>query len=250
MEFIQRESLRDGEEALYVPKTHGFFTARHMAFSLPFFLGLVFLWLTAESRVASFAWLAGSADAAAMRFSIKGVFLSAVIVVLLVFIWRVFRYLNTEYCVTDKRLIVKKGVVRIATSEITLGRVGNIRCLQGPLGRIFNYGTVRVSGVGGGTLAFRMVRDPYGFRRAIIEAVENAPDAIALGERRSAKPAGANGGKATDDIRRYGVFLKTLPDADKKGKNAKSQTAQNNIPEQRRQKPNEAKNNGYKAQKA
>src|ERR1044071_5975096 len=58
------------------------------------------------------------------------------------------RYKSVELAVTTKRLIVKHGFVRRQTVEINLNRVESVQVEQGLLGRLFNFGTLIVSGTG------------------------------------------------------------------------------------------------------
>jgi uncharacterized membrane protein YdbT with pleckstrin-like domain len=93
-------------------------------------------------------------------------------IVLIVFLCRLFQFLCTEYGVTNKRLMIKKGVIRLQTAEIPTDRIESIYCKQGLLGRIFCYGTVCISGVGGMNPLFFMVCKPYSLRLKIVEFVE------------------------------------------------------------------------------
>jgi uncharacterized membrane protein YdbT with pleckstrin-like domain len=80
------------------------------------------------------------------------------------------RKATSEFAVTNRRVIVKVGVIRRTTLEINLVKVESIGVDQSLLGRLLNYGTIAVVGTGGTREAFNDIADPMGFRRAVNEA--------------------------------------------------------------------------------
>lgn len=80
------------------------------------------------------------------------------------------RYKSVELAVTTKRIIVKHGFVRRQTVEINLNRIESIQVEQGLLGRLFDFGTLIVSGTGTSHAPLTGIADPMGFRKAFIEA--------------------------------------------------------------------------------
>ena len=80
------------------------------------------------------------------------------------------RYKSVELAVTTKRIIVKHGFVRRQTIEINLNKVESIQVEQGLLGRIFNFGTLIVSGTGTSHAPLIGIAEPMGLRKAFIEA--------------------------------------------------------------------------------
>jgi uncharacterized membrane protein YdbT with pleckstrin-like domain len=87
------------------------------------------------------------------------------------------RYKSVELAVTTKRLIVKHGFVRRQTVEINLNRVESIQVEQGLLGRLFNFGTLIVSGTGTSHAPLTGIAEPMGFRKAFIEAQDSGKGA-------------------------------------------------------------------------
>jgi uncharacterized membrane protein YdbT with pleckstrin-like domain len=85
--------------------------------------------------------------------------------VLLVPPW--IRSISSEFAVTNKRVLVKVGLVRRHSLELLLQKVEGIGVDQGILGRILGYGTITVSGTGGTREAFRMIASPLEFRRQV-----------------------------------------------------------------------------------
>ena len=210
MKFIKNKNLQEGEELLYVPQIHWFYTVKHMVFSLPFFLALLIFWYTADSFT-SFAGI----EYLMVRFAIKHIFLVATLFILLVFVWRIFLYLSTEYGVTNQRLMMKRGIIRLLAIEIPIDRIESIHCRQGLFGRLFHYGTVCVSGIGGKTLVFYMVHRPYAFRRKIAEIIQkNKSITVVHGDlpKPAARPEPV---QEKEPIYRYGTFIRVLPEKQK-----------------------------------
>ena len=69
----------------------------------------------------------------------------------------IIRVMTTELALTNKRVIAKTGLI----------------ISQGIIGRIFNYGTVIVSGTGGIRTPIPFITEPTEFRRVVNEFLEN-----------------------------------------------------------------------------
>jgi uncharacterized membrane protein YdbT with pleckstrin-like domain len=80
------------------------------------------------------------------------------------------RNATSEFAVTNRRVIVKEGLIRRNTLELNLAKVESIGVDQTLLGRMLNYGTIVVVGTGGTREPFASLADPIGFRRAVNEA--------------------------------------------------------------------------------
>ena len=84
------------------------------------------------------------------------------------------RYKTTELAITTKRVIVKSGFIRRRTIEININKVESIQVDQEILGRIFNFGTLLISGAGNPQAPIVGISKPMEFRRAFIEAQDRA----------------------------------------------------------------------------
>jgi uncharacterized membrane protein YdbT with pleckstrin-like domain len=84
------------------------------------------------------------------------------------------RYKTTELAITTKRVIVKSGFIRRRTIEININKVESIQVDQEILGRVFNFGTLVISGAGNPQAPVAGISSPMEFRRAFIEAQEQA----------------------------------------------------------------------------
>jgi len=80
------------------------------------------------------------------------------------------RYKTTELAITSKRVIAKFGFISRRTVEINIKKVESIQVDQGILGRVFNYGTLVISGAGDPQAPIPGISEPMAFRRAFIEA--------------------------------------------------------------------------------
>jgi membrane protein YdbS with pleckstrin-like domain len=170
MTFIKKKNFLIGEELLYTPQLHWIYFINPMVFIII----LIIVWVNAGALV-NYLELPKDAFDIYNRIinnSINYIFLALIFIVLLYLVRRILLYLNTEYGVTNKRLIIKKGIIRVSIAEIFIDRIESIYCLQGIFGRIFNYGAVCISGIGGKMPVFRKVYKPYSLRRRIVDIIE------------------------------------------------------------------------------
>ncbi len=86
---------------------------------------------------------------------------------------RYVRLITCEFAVTNRRVLIKTGIIRRHTLELLLGRVETVGVDQGIFGRILNYGTITVIGTGGTRELFTGIAKPLEFRKA----VQNRADA-------------------------------------------------------------------------
>ncbi len=84
---------------------------------------------------------------------------------LTLFLFAYIRRLSSEFAVTDKRVIIKVGLVSRRSIEILLTKVEAITVDQTLLGRIFGYGSITIIGTGGTHELFHLIGDPLEFRR-------------------------------------------------------------------------------------
>jgi len=78
----------------------------------------------------------------------------------------------TEMAVTNKRLVVKIGVLNRRTYEILLSKVESIHVEEGLLGRMLGYGSVVVRGTGGTPEPFYRIAHPLELRRQVHHQIE------------------------------------------------------------------------------
>lgn len=88
------------------------------------------------------------------------------------FILALMYQLNSDFAVTNKRLVAKFGFISRTTIEQRLVKVDTIIVNQGILGRILDYGKVTVRGTGVSSSPFGPISQPLDFKRAIEAAIE------------------------------------------------------------------------------
>lgn len=94
-----------------------------------------------------------------------------VLIVVPLWIGELLAYLSSEFGVSNKRVLIKTGLFSRHSFETLLSKVEGIGVSQGLLGRIFNYGTIIVTGTGGSKEAFAGIENPLEFRKKVQEQV-------------------------------------------------------------------------------
>ena len=95
---------------------------------------------------------------------------AAEILLALAIVWGLAKYVayaSSEFAVTNKRVIIKVGVLRRRTVEMLNAKVEAVAVNQGIVGRIFGYGNIVVTGTGGTNEAFNGISSPLEFRRMV-----------------------------------------------------------------------------------
>jgi uncharacterized membrane protein YdbT with pleckstrin-like domain len=78
------------------------------------------------------------------------------------------KLVTTEIAVTDRRVILKRGLISRRTLEMNLTRVESVDVRQGIFGRILNFGDVLIRGTGSGMEPIRGIDSPIEFRRRVL----------------------------------------------------------------------------------
>jgi len=91
---------------------------------------------------------------------------------LTLFILPLIERATSEFAVTNRRVIIKVGLISRRTVELKLEKIESIGVDQSIPGRIFGYGTIVVKGTGGTNEPFRGIARPLEFRKAVNEASE------------------------------------------------------------------------------
>jgi uncharacterized membrane protein YdbT with pleckstrin-like domain len=73
----------------------------------------------------------------------------------------------TEFAVTDRRVIYKRGFISRHTVEMNMDKIESVDVDQSLLGRILNYGTIHVLGTGLGVERLLRIAAPLALRNAI-----------------------------------------------------------------------------------
>jgi uncharacterized membrane protein YdbT with pleckstrin-like domain len=95
-------------------------------------------------------------------------------IALLLAIYEWLRLRTLEYGVTNKRVILKKGIIGRYTEEMKIGSIETVEIDQGVRGRMLGYGDVKVTGRGISDVVFKRMDDPMAVKRHI-EGVSHPP---------------------------------------------------------------------------
>ncbi|WP_193075607.1 PH domain-containing protein [Pseudomonas sp. FME51] len=93
----------------------------------------------------------------------------------LTLILALYEYLKLKHLeqgVTNKRVILKRGIISRNTEEMKLQSIETVEIEQGIGGRLFGYGTVKITGRGISDVTFKGIDDPMQVKRDI-ESVSN-----------------------------------------------------------------------------
>ena len=82
-----------------------------------------------------------------------------------------------EIGLTDNRIIIKQGLIAYSSQELELKTIEEVNVTQSWIGRLFNYGTIQIRGIGIDTIVLKWVAAPLEFRRAIESALRNIASA-------------------------------------------------------------------------
>lgn len=157
MSYIDR-NLIPGEQVVYRTRLHWIVIFWHVFFAGIFALAGAYLLSGAPGTTdlkgdpAHYARIGGAI-----------LFVLALISILISFA----RRNSVEMAVTNKRVTVKVGMMSRSTEEMMLTRIESIMVDQSLLGRMLNYGTITLRGVGGTPDPFPKIAHPLEFRRRV-----------------------------------------------------------------------------------
>jgi len=172
MQFVRNKNLTEREVILYIPVFHWMFVIKHLLVSNLIIFGSFSTWFVL-SGIEDFAkiiknilFLNFATHSKVFLFFWFVLFLSQLT-------YYILYYCSKEYGVTNKRLMIKEGILKTVTEEIPLNKIESIDCRQSLIGFLFNYGDVTLNGVGGSKkMKFYMVQKPHAFRRKVVEILE------------------------------------------------------------------------------
>jgi len=90
---------------------------------------------------------------------------------LAVLAWHILRYISQEYVLTNRRVVQVAGVLNKTSLDSSLEKINDARLSQSVFGRIFGFGDLEIlTAADTGVDRFRMIRDPIGFKKAMLDA--------------------------------------------------------------------------------
>lgn len=100
--------------------------------------------------------------------------LMSIIVGFITILVPVIAWYTTEMVLTNRRIIMKRGLIARKTFEMGFAKVETIQVDQGIIGRLFGYGSVTVVGTGGSKECFAYIAAPLEFRKQFLNLSEPA----------------------------------------------------------------------------
>jgi uncharacterized membrane protein YdbT with pleckstrin-like domain len=79
----------------------------------------------------------------------------------------------TEMALTNRRVVIKKGLAGRTTIEMLLNKIETIEVSETVLGRTLGYGTIVVIGTGGTPEPFSQISHPLEFRSRVQQQIES-----------------------------------------------------------------------------
>lgn len=126
-------------------------------------------WMVYRSAIILLALLAASQRALPQSLHDDKLILAIVLIPLVVLAALIgwFRRAALVISVTNHRLICRSGLIGRHTVEMNLDKIESVDVDQSVLGRIFDFGTVTVRGVGTTIDPIRGIANPVGLRHAV-----------------------------------------------------------------------------------
>jgi hypothetical protein len=85
--------------------------------------------------------------------------------------WHILRYLNQEYVLTNRRVLQVAGVLNKTSMDSSLEKINDARLSQSVFGRMFGFGDLEIlTAADTGVDRFQMIRNPVGFKKAMLDA--------------------------------------------------------------------------------
>lgn len=161
MSYVESNLLKD-EKVQYFSRPHG------VVYAMPvFLLFLSILALTWGSRLPLVDLQLFS------RHIYQWVSLFLLLLAIITGLAAYVSHISSEFAVTDKRVLMKVGLLRRKTLEIFLAKIEAIDVDQTVPGRLLNYGSVRVLGTGGTQATFDHVKAPLKFRKTAQQQIDH-----------------------------------------------------------------------------
>lgn len=86
---------------------------------------------------------------------------------LLLALWEWLKLRTIEQGVTNKRVILKTGIISRRSEEMKIASIETVEIIQGVFGRLFGFGNVKVTGRGISDVVFKKINDPMDVKRKI-----------------------------------------------------------------------------------
>lgn len=106
--------------------------------------------------------------------------LGIVVVGVFIFVAAAIKMKTTDFAVTSRRVILKRGWLNRRTHELAVESIEGVSVDQSLIARLFGYGRIIVTGTGDAVIAFPPMAQPVAFRRAIEAARADCGNEVRL----------------------------------------------------------------------
>ncbi|MBI1916231.1 MAG: PH domain-containing protein [Planctomycetes bacterium] len=89
----------------------------------------------------------------------------------LIMIAQLVERLTTEFSCTDRRIVIKSGLITTQLREMPLAKVEALLMEQGLFGKLFGYGTLVFKGTGGTRRTCKNIEAPFDFYKRVQQQV-------------------------------------------------------------------------------
>jgi membrane protein YdbS with pleckstrin-like domain len=202
MNLTGKKNLQKGEVVLYYPRLHWMFLIRPIVCLTV----AVLLFFTKEITN---TYIKSAAHLATVNTIYTIALLTIFILAALYLLRKIIEFYLVQYSITNKRLILKKGVFVSTLVDMPIEKIESIICVQSLLGRIFNYGTLLASGIGGSLPCFKTIRKPHKVRRVIYDIIEKNKKITIIREDLP-KPVKVKPVQKVPEVQ-YGIFVTSYP---------------------------------------
>lgn len=151
------ESLSKDEKLIYATRPH--WVVFIPAIAILLLAALVFLYLPKLMLINQSLW---------HNFSFHQLISMFLVFLGIVALLRAYLFYTTsEYSITNKRVIMKRGFIQRYSTEVFLSKIEGVKINQSFTGRILNYGNIIIIGTGGTKDYYSSVPNPVRFRKWI-----------------------------------------------------------------------------------
>ncbi len=172
--------LTANEKVIYQTMTHWFFYLDLGAVLIVIFSSILLIFNPAfinESMPTVLVWVPKLFSRDLLEAPVWRLGLMALLFVGLMMLWEAFVIKQTtELGITSKRVIFKCGLLSRSIIEIKLRQFESITVHQSPLGLIFNYGTITITGMGGVKTTISNIVAPFRFKKILWQTLEKYGD--------------------------------------------------------------------------
>jgi len=157
------KNLSSGETVLYRTRLHWIAMVSYFITAVVVALAGVGLLITSFSKLNA----KGGASGQLAAFGL--LLLVAATIIVVVAFWK---RSATEMAVTNKRVLVKVGLLSRRSTQIMLSKIESVHVDQSVVGRMLSFGTIVIRGVGGTPEPFVKIADPLEFWNEVQEQID------------------------------------------------------------------------------